>query len=214
MRPVRGRDQFGNVSAWSDLAALTTSASGADPSAPSRWIDLNDDGLADEITDAGSRWFDHVITEKSFVPVTYNQWVKVWSYIPSYTYTTGRYSDGFGQTYYVPGDWVTEWSDEDETVEIPVVRPEFSFVADPGYDYRVGRLTRRTNGVYIFGEIFSLDHGHTIDGINNWTPSDFWSETRYYGLPFVLVRTSSAPAGSILTLPGIANKPKGSCVNS
>ena len=97
---MRGIDPFGNVSGWRGIAALTTSASGAAPSAPSRWIDLNDDGLADEITDAGSTWFDHVITEKSSERVTYTQWVEHWSYIPSYTYTTGRYSDGFGQTYY------------------------------------------------------------------------------------------------------------------
>jgi hypothetical protein len=213
VRPVRGIDPFGNVSGWRGIAALTTAAPGAAPSAPSRWIDLNDDGLADEITDAGSTWFAHSIKEESSETVTYTQWVKDWSYIPDYTYTAGRYSDVDGKTYYVPGQWVPEWSVEDDVVYLPVVRPEFSFVADPGYDYRVGRLTRRTNGVYIFGEIFSLDHGHTIEGINTWTPSDFWSETRYYVLPFVLVRTSSTPAGSILTLPGIgeitANKSAG-----
>ncbi len=193
---LRGRDEFGNESAWSAPLPVTTLASGMAPVTNSQWIELSDHGLKDEVIDAGTAAFFHEEGARTSQSVTYTDWVQYWSYIPGFSYTGSSYTDGYGGTYFVPGQWVYEWVVEEQEILIPLVRPLFHFVAQPGYDYRVGRLFRRTNGDFVFNEIFSVDSDHTIDGINAWWPTDFWSEARYYAVPFVLVRTSK-PIGSV-----------------
>lgn len=200
---ARGRDAFGNQSAWSAPLAVTTLAAGTTATYTPRWFDVNGDGLLDEVIDAGTPVLTHFVGEESSVSVTYDTWVQHWSYVPGYSFHGDYYADGSGRIYYVAGGWVQTWEEEEETISVPIVRPVFRFVAEGRYDYKIGRLRAGADGRSVFDSVVSIAVEDLLVGVNEWWPDNFWSEPAYYTLPFVLVRQSFAPGGCVLNLPGI-----------
>lgn len=187
---VRGRDAFGNVSGWSAPLTVTTLAAGTTATYTPRWLDVNGDGLPDEVIDAGTSVFSHFVGEESTVDVTYSTWALDWSYIAGLNFNGSYYYDGYGGIFYVPGPWIPTWEEVEETISVPVVRPVFRFVAEAGYGYRIGRLSTRSNGQIVFSEVYSITGDETVAGINEWWPPEMMAQSAYFTLPFVAVRLS------------------------
>jgi len=203
---VRGRDEFGNVSGWSDPLSLTTLAAGMMPIATSSWIATTDSGLLDEVIDGGTPAFSYSEGTRSTEYVTYTTWIETWIYIPGFSYSDGGYYSEGGYDYYVPGQWMPDWEMVEETVEVEVLTPVFQFVAEPGYDYRIARRIARGNGGVVIQPVWEsvLTQWEPADGqggIHSWFPSYPWSEPEYFTFPFVLVRYGFAPGGCVVNLP-------------
>ncbi len=201
---VRGRDQYGNQSGWSSPITVTTLAPGAAPSYVARWFDVNGDGLDDEIIESNSPVFTHSPGDADDIEITYTEWAQTWAYVEGYTIFGNRYQDGVGRSYYIPGQWVPQWTEEIATVSVPRVRPIFQFQAQTGSDYVIGRVAKRTVGgqtVDALIPIFSIPSDETSAGITTWEAESAWAEARYYSIPFVLARISKPMNGVRIALP-------------
>jgi hypothetical protein len=194
---VRGRDDFGNVSGWSAPLTVTTLAAGAPAGYTAQWIDVNGDGLLDEVIDAGTPVFNHLVDSVSTVWATYTQYTLNFARIPAFSYADGYYSDGEGGNYGVSGQWLSYWTVGSVAEEIPVVTPRFEFVVEPGYQYQIGRLVLKPDGsrtiVPVEGSVPTawtpiIDPGYDLGGAHIWLPSEPMAEAAYHIFPFVLVR--------------------------
>lgn len=171
---VRARDVFDNASAWSSALSVTTPASGDNPASQAPWIDVNGDGIRDEIFSAGSAAFTHSIVEMRSQTLTVEDW--------ELGFQTQTVFGEDGRIYFYHG-WVPEWTSYKITVTD--VRPEVQILAEPGYEYGIYRAVSPTHYQRILSPTV-LEEGsssaiHTQ--LLGW-----WPEQAYWTSPLVLVR--------------------------
>lgn len=126
---VRARDAAGNVSGW--LAggfSVALPAADPDPGSGPVWLDVNGDGIRDELIPPGPAfgWFAAETHEDW---VRYTEWT--WARVPELGLSWAE-----GWSLYLGGTW--QLVPDEQVHEVHLIRPGFHFLARPGYDYTVG----------------------------------------------------------------------------
>lgn len=181
---VRAIDAFGNRSAWSAPLIVTTPLTGGDDGLTPRWIDVNGDGLRDEIISAGTTAFAHAPIEVSTAVVSTAIWSSPFIYLNA----------GWEGSYYFYFGWFPDALSSEESYLIRSVRPGFSLLAEPNYAYTICRVTSPTSFQRILNPTVFEDG--PVAAIHEWAPAAFWPEFEYFNYPLVLARLSK-PVGSI-----------------
>ena len=125
---VRAQDAAGNVSGW--LAggfSVALPAVDPDPGSGPVWLDVNGDGIRDELIPPGPAfgWFAAEAHEDW---VRYTEWS--WTRVPELGLSWAE-----GWSLYVGGSW--QLVPDEHLHEVHLIRPGFHFLARPGYDYTV-----------------------------------------------------------------------------
>lgn len=185
----------------SDTITASTAAS-APPISSSVWIDLNGDGLLDEIIPPGDDRFGYAIaewhsndTDLYLYPI--NDYFSPW--------TLHFFTDGVERTYLNFG---LVWNPPVPVLEIFTtegtdVRPEFWFnVESPAdgssdtYDYGIYQHGDPAQWVNIVGALLQ----DLAPGLHNWLPNFLLSDTDFYQEQFYLVRFAKPIAKTRLSI--------------
>jgi hypothetical protein len=183
---VRARDYFGNLSGPATVT-VTTPAAGADPTHEQRWIDVDGDGIPDEVVGGDSGIFYYYAAQTQTTTVTSVNWTTEYWPFPV------TYSDGvFGFNWW----WVPITTEEYDTYTVNSVRPKFIFTTEPGYEYTICRVLSPTQYVRLFPPSTGLN--------GEWQPPGFWPEDAYNALPFALARIAKPVSTISISSSGIS----------
>lgn len=191
---VRARDAAGNWSGWNSLQVQT---SGVVPLSGSQtaWLDVNNDGIGDEIVGAQSSRFSYYISAWSTTRLLYtgytvnNYWVSRATHWPN-----GDQNPTFSSV------WSAEWYTYPSAAETQVYFDlNFNLITEAGYDYRLFMDTTDSTDT---NPANWSDVPHAL-GILNWPEGGYhlksWPNVNadvVYGKRFFFVRLGK-PIGSL-----------------
>jgi hypothetical protein len=176
---------------------VTTAATPPPTTTLSRFRDINNDGIKDELIPGNTpNAFYYDVAEISTQTVTYESWT--WDFQADVGIDLGETRNFFAAGWWVP---VVDY----DTTTINTVRPYFQYLAEDGYDYRLvrevtdPRTGQPTTNVYsIYRDSWLA--GVSISGMREWMPDSFWPEDAFFAGPTFLARVGK-PIGGV-SLPG------------